>query len=160
MAPTKAQRDKAARIVAYEVRDPLTETRKCRWCGWDAPEEAQAGGEYLCPTDRDQKGCGRWQHEKAFPDGVPGLTQTTETCRWCGEASDWAPDEDDAMKRCPACRADMHPAAALRFHGQAIVPEIVDAGRPFGLVALTAPDGARRYRTATDPTDLPEDARG
>lgn len=98
--PTKADRDKAQRIISYEVRDPLTETRKCRWCGLDAPASAQAGGEYLCPGG--EGGCGRWQHERAFPDGVPGLTQELVACPACGVESNWNA-LDDSPRRCPAC---------------------------------------------------------
>lgn len=78
--PTQAQIDRARRIIAFEQRDPLTGDRHCRWCLLKAPvvllgadgevaSRPQDGGEYLCPQ------CGRWQNERAFPDGVPGLTQ-------------------------------------------------------------------------------------
>lgn len=69
---TKAQRDQAARVIAFEIRDPLTGVRSCRWCLFRTPDAQQDGGEYLCPQ------CGRWQAEKAFPQGVPGLTQVTD----------------------------------------------------------------------------------
>lgn len=70
--PTKAQVLQAQRVIQYEQRDPLTGERACRWCLMKSPEAHQDGGEYLCPQ------CLRWQNEKAFPQGVPGLTQVTD----------------------------------------------------------------------------------
>lgn len=98
--PTKAQLTRARAVVDYVVRDPLDGRRRCRWCGLDAPAHAQDGGEYLCPADLG--GCGRWQHARAFPDGVPGLTQDALVCRRCGATThyDAAGPAPDA---CPAC---------------------------------------------------------
>lgn len=149
-SPTPSQLAHAKRVVGYQPRDPLSGDRTCRWCLFPAPAAHQKDGEYLCPQ------CLRWQADKAYPDGVPGLTQAREACRWCGGETPFAPGEDDGMKRCAHCHADMHPAAALALHGQAIVPETVEAG-PVGRVALTGRLGlAARYRTVTDPADLPD----
>lgn len=154
--PTEAQTERARRVTTHEARDPLTDRRLCRWCGVEAPEEAQAGGEYRCPDN----GCGRWQQEKAWPDGIPGLTQVPEACRHCGATSEWAPGEEDGVKRCPACRCDMHPRAAMALCGQAIVPGPRHEARA-GAADLrhTRPAlFAERFTTVTDPSAFAEEA--
>lgn len=101
--PTQYQLDLAKLVIEYEIYDPLTGVRRCRWCGADAPTKAQKGGEYQCSP---QIGCGRWQADKAFPDGIPGLTMDRATCPHCGNNSEFSNREtkDQVAKRqCPYC---------------------------------------------------------
>lgn len=67
---TQEQIDKAQAVIDYVDIDPLTGQRHCRWCKFPA-DSRHRKGDYLCPQ------CQRWQNAKAFPDGVPGLTQET-----------------------------------------------------------------------------------
>jgi hypothetical protein len=119
-ALTKAQKAQVDNLLTWVDRHPITGRRRCVHCGVDAPEASQNDSDdFLCDPTR---GCARWQQARAYPDGVPGYTQEPETCRYCGHESEWAPGEEPGMKRCPACRSDMHPEEALKLHGQAIVP--------------------------------------
>ncbi len=107
------QRDRHEAAVRHRIVDPVTGVRHCRWCLTAAPRvqidddgnvlaRPQDGGEYLCPQ------CGRWQHERAFPDGVPGVSQAEHRCRnrACPTCANddvlmFAHDADDP--RCPTC---------------------------------------------------------
>lgn len=94
-ASQRAQHDRA---IKHRVDDPVAGTRHCRWCLTVTRSE----GEYLCPQ------CGRWQHGKAFPDGVPGVSQAAYRCATpgcptheAGNALMFAFDAD--APRCPTC---------------------------------------------------------
>lgn len=98
MKLNKTQQAKHDEAVRFKVVDPVTGRRHCRWCMTVTTET----GEYLCPQ------CGRWQHEKAFPDGVPGVSQAEHECvndgcptHQNGDVLLFAHDATDP--RCPTC---------------------------------------------------------
>lgn len=68
MALSAEQKRAHDAAVQFKLMDPATGRRHCRWCLTVTDEQ----GEYLCVQ------CGRWQHDKAFPDGVPGISQEVE----------------------------------------------------------------------------------
>jgi hypothetical protein len=148
--PTKAQHAQAQTILDHRVVDPIDGGVRCRWC-LHPSHVVGDDTDFLCGQ------CGRWQGAKAFPDGVPGLTQVPETCAHCGHASEWAPDEADGMKRCPACRSDMHPRAALELHGQAILPTGGRARASVLRLASKQP-GVGEWTTVTDQAALPPES--
>lgn len=73
--PTEARLIRAEAILTHKAIDVVTGERVCQWCGVRASERVDGplidDGDYLCWQ------CGRWNGAKAWPDGIPGLTQET-----------------------------------------------------------------------------------
>jgi predicted RNA-binding Zn-ribbon protein involved in translation (DUF1610 family) len=101
MKLTRAQQSRHEAAVGFRVVDPVTGVRHCRWCMTATTEE----GEYQCPQ------CGRWQHERAFPSGVPGVSQVEYRCTTPG---------------CPTAEA----RNVLAFGHDAVDPQCPNCGEP------------------------------